>query len=563
MRNILIILFIPSLIFAQNFDEIETDKLTVNQELIIRSKTIVELIDSVANLDEQDSTWNEITTGKINSLTTQNTNISLTSSSIILDVAGNDQTQIYNDFSYYGDGQNYIQMFNNNFLGGVEGNTAKFEGFDTITFSGIPRIKNGVSYVPEKDRDLITKGFADTAYSTSDTSNFARFADTALLSDTSFFAFKSDTAFYADTALYALNIVSNTSFPDADFSIFDNADATKIMNFEASGITSGQTRTLTVPNKSGTIALTSDLDTTFSDASFLIFNNINVTKAVQLDVSEVSNVTTRILTVPDQNGTIALSENIKSDAIDTVETHSFNSLQLDTLKSVSSVGMVFTNPNERFYFGTNTGSNPDIYFVNSTARLFYSGVKRNVLSASYLQGLQPDGITSAWRLSNSNAGNNAATTIQPNGGNPDVGFNASTDDDTLYIIAGSTTYYFAKDSAWNGNTGVRLDGGGSVIYWDDFSDRFINGDGTDTVAYLSDITVNDRRGSQSVTAGTGITITFSSTFPVGTSYIITTLYALDSDGYPVTITRVKNQGLAGFDIDIAFDATVYYKAEIL
>lgn len=46
---------------------------------------------------------------------------------------------------------------------------------------------------------------------------------------------------------------------DSTTTISDNADSTKKLAFEVSGVTTGTTRTLTVPNASGTIALTSDL----------------------------------------------------------------------------------------------------------------------------------------------------------------------------------------------------------------------------------------------------------------------------------------------------------------
>ena len=49
------------------------------------------------------------------------------------------------------------------------------------------------------------------------------------------------------------------TFADNVFQIFDNTDNTKKLAFQASGITTGTTRTLTIPNASGTIALTSDL----------------------------------------------------------------------------------------------------------------------------------------------------------------------------------------------------------------------------------------------------------------------------------------------------------------
>jgi hypothetical protein len=48
-------------------------------------------------------------------------------------------------------------------------------------------------------------------------------------------------------------------FSDANFLLYDNGDSTKNLAFQLSGITTGQTRTLTVPDANGTIALTSDI----------------------------------------------------------------------------------------------------------------------------------------------------------------------------------------------------------------------------------------------------------------------------------------------------------------
>jgi hypothetical protein len=51
-------------------------------------------------------------------------------------------------------------------------------------------------------------------------------------------------------------------FSDANFTVYDDADSTKNLQFQLSGITTGTTRTLTVPNKSGTIATTDASDLT-------------------------------------------------------------------------------------------------------------------------------------------------------------------------------------------------------------------------------------------------------------------------------------------------------------
>ena len=48
-------------------------------------------------------------------------------------------------------------------------------------------------------------------------------------------------------------------FNDANFLLYDNGDSTRNLQFQLSGITTGTTRTLTVPDASGTIALTSQL----------------------------------------------------------------------------------------------------------------------------------------------------------------------------------------------------------------------------------------------------------------------------------------------------------------
>lgn len=49
------------------------------------------------------------------------------------------------------------------------------------------------------------------------------------------------------------------SFTDDQFEVIDNTDSTKKLKFEISGVTGNTTRTLTIPNKSGTVALLDDI----------------------------------------------------------------------------------------------------------------------------------------------------------------------------------------------------------------------------------------------------------------------------------------------------------------
>lgn len=82
----------------------------------------------------------------------------------------------------------------------------------------------------------------------------------------------SNDLFY-DTTADALKVCNNagtavtvavstqTAFTDSTFAIQDDGDATKQLAFQCSGITTGNTRTLTVPNFSGTIATLAGTET--------------------------------------------------------------------------------------------------------------------------------------------------------------------------------------------------------------------------------------------------------------------------------------------------------------
>lgn len=77
------------------------------------------------------------------------------------------------------------------------------------------------------------------------------------------------------------NSSTTTIFADGQFKIFDDVDSTKLMQFDASTIDTLTTRTLTIPNKNGTIAIagdysnvnnTSDLNKPISNAEQAIMN---------------------------------------------------------------------------------------------------------------------------------------------------------------------------------------------------------------------------------------------------------------------------------------------------
>ena len=78
------------------------------------------------------------------------------------------------------------------------------------------------------------------------------------------------------------------NFADNQFTIFDESDTTKIIAFQASGITTATTRTLTSPDASGILALTSQTDGTITEADITDLNGIT---AIDFLVGTASGVT--------------------------------------------------------------------------------------------------------------------------------------------------------------------------------------------------------------------------------------------------------------------------------
>lgn len=140
------------------------------------------------------------------------------------------------------------------------------------------------------------------------------------------------------------------TFRDNAFFITDNIDNSKRFAVDVAAVATGVTRTLTIPNANGTIALESyvnDIVTrtntwtgaqTFRDNAFAVTDNADTTKRVQLELSSVATNTTRTLTVPNASGTIALESwvnNLLGTGVQAKGYISFN----------PSTGAVFTSRN--------------------------------------------------------------------------------------------------------------------------------------------------------------------------------------------------------------------------
>lgn len=119
---------------------------------------------------------------------------------------------------------------------------------------------------PTADQDAATKVYVDSTTATSaaaaaaSASAASDSADAASTSADEAAASASAASDSADAAAASAATITG-EFSDSLFRINDNADATKQAAFEVSGITTATTRTITVPDKSGTLAMTSDIVT--------------------------------------------------------------------------------------------------------------------------------------------------------------------------------------------------------------------------------------------------------------------------------------------------------------
>lgn len=114
----------------------------------------------------------------------------------------------------------------------------------------------------------------------------------------------------SSTTLGGLTSVTSTGITtnDTGFRIRNTTDITKQIAFDASAITTGTTRTYTFPDTSGTVVLTSTAATTFSDSAFRVQDNADATKQLAFECSGITTATTRTMTVPDESGTISTQD---------------------------------------------------------------------------------------------------------------------------------------------------------------------------------------------------------------------------------------------------------------
>ena len=111
----------------------------------------------------------------------------------------------------------------------------------------------------------------------------------------------SQTTFTGLASITSTALVTN----DSGFRVRNNSDNTKIVALDCSGITGSTTRTLTIPDQDGTIALVGGGSTEFADNAFRVTDNGDSSKKLAFECSGITGSTTRTMTVPDSDGTIS------------------------------------------------------------------------------------------------------------------------------------------------------------------------------------------------------------------------------------------------------------------
>ena len=111
----------------------------------------------------------------------------------------------------------------------------------------------------------------------------------------------SQTTFTGLASITSTAVVSN----DSGFRVRNNSDNTKIVALDCSSISGSTTRTLTIPDQDGTIALVGGASSDFADNVFRVSDNSDSSKKLAFECSGITGSTTRTMTVPDSNGTIS------------------------------------------------------------------------------------------------------------------------------------------------------------------------------------------------------------------------------------------------------------------
>lgn len=192
---------------------------------------------------------------------------------------------------------------------------------------------------------------------------------------------------------YSAGVVTAT---DSRFRIADNTDATKLIAFEASSITTGTTRTYTGPDANGVIVLDTASQTvsnkvfdnsnryTAWDSRFTIQDNADNTKQAIFEASGITTGTTRTFTFPNVSGTL----------ITTADTGTVSTAMIAN-DAVTLAKLVNATTNNRL-LGRATAGAGDWEEITLGTNLSFTGTTLNAASGS----TSPGGATTQVQFNN-------------------------------------------------------------------------------------------------------------------------------------------------------------------
>lgn len=261
------------------------------------------------------------------------------------------------------------------------------------------------------------------------------------------------------------------NFSDSDFRIHDNTDTTKVAVFEASGITTGTTRTYTFPDASGTLALTSDILSPGGSDGAVQYNNGGAFGGFG-----TFNDSTNALTLP---GNVDISTNIyighalRSDASDGVLIEAANGTDVGIFGAGNTANALFyggvningaLNSYSTATFAPTSDIAPVVLKAGGTSTSIYTAEYRdsgNILWGYIRKRILSDanqGAEFTFNTSGTGATSRTGFLVTMNAGYTGAEFtNALTFDNA---VAGTATYYTADGTVYGYRASGNRGGGG-------------------------------------------------------------------------------------------------------